>query len=313
MIHRDPHKLQDFPLALKLHLCGCEDVMPNIKHILFPVDFSSRCCAAAPYVEAMAKRFAAKVTLISIAQPFLYVGMGDGGAMVVDTEELLRELKARLAGVLVKEFSHLEVERFADLGDPSQAIVAFAHTSGVDLIMMPTHGYGPFRSLLLGSVTAKVLHDAEAPVWTAAHVADHAAEQHIEPHSILCAVDGTPKSVPLMKWAADLSKDFGAALRLVHIVPALDSWPAMQSDRQFETDLRLEARKNVEGLQQTAGVDAPLCVAVGEVAGGVSEEAQRHGADLVVIGRGVLHETLGRLRTHAYGVIRHSPCPVISV
>ncbi len=57
------------------------------------------------------------------------------------------------------------------LGDPAQVITAFAHTQGVDLIMMPTHGYGPFRRLLLGSVTAKVLHDAECPVWTAVHMA----------------------------------------------------------------------------------------------------------------------------------------------
>jgi nucleotide-binding universal stress UspA family protein len=311
--------LQDFALALKLHPCGGEDVMPNIKHILFPIDFSSRCCAAAPYVEAMAHRFGAKVTLISVAQPFLYTGMGDpGGAMVIDTDDLLRELKARLGGVLIQEFSHLEVERVADLGDPSQAIVDFAGTAGVNLIMMPTHGYGPFRSLLLGSVTAKVLHDSEVPIWTAAHVAEqgrpgHAAGQHLVPHSILCAVDGTAKSIPLMEWATALSKDFGAALRLVHIVPALDSWPAIESDRQFEAELRLEARKNIEALQETAGVVAPLCVAVGEVAVRVSEEARRHGADLVVIGRGVLHETLGRLRTHAYGIIRHSPCPVISV
>jgi hypothetical protein len=39
----------------------------------------------------------------------------------------------------------------------------------------------------------------------------------------------------------------------------------------------------------------------------------RHGADLVVIGRGVLNGTLGRLRTHAYGIIRQSPSPVLSV
>ena len=30
--------------------------MTGIKHILFPIDFSERCCAAAPFVEAMASR-----------------------------------------------------------------------------------------------------------------------------------------------------------------------------------------------------------------------------------------------------------------
>lgn len=288
--------------------------MANIKHILFPIDFSTRCCGAVPYVEAMACQYGAKITLLSVAQPFLYSGMGDpGGAVVIDTEEVLRDLKTRLDGALVQEFARLRVERVADLGDPSQAILDFAHTNDVDLIMMPTHGYGPFRSLLLGSVTAKVLHDAAGPVWTAAHVADAPAQQHPRPGSILCAVDRTPNSIPLMRWAAKLSEDFGASLRLVHVVQETEAWPLRQSDIKFEEELRLEARKAIEDLQTNAGVKAPLCVAMGEIPGSVREEARRHGADLVVIGRGVLHETLGRLRTHAYGIIRQSPCPVISV
>ena len=45
----------------------------------------------------------------------------------------------------------------------------WAKANQIDLIMMPTHGYGRFRALLLGSVTAKVLHDADCPVWTAVH------------------------------------------------------------------------------------------------------------------------------------------------
>ncbi|MGA8595805.1 MAG: universal stress protein [Bryobacteraceae bacterium] len=46
-------------------------------------------------------------------------------------------------------------------GDPAAAIVKCAQAEQVDLIMMPTHGYGPYRKFLLGSVTAKVLHDSD--------------------------------------------------------------------------------------------------------------------------------------------------------
>jgi nucleotide-binding universal stress UspA family protein len=126
-------------------------------------------------------------------------------------------------------------------------------------------------------------------------------------------VDETPKSVPLMKWANELSKATGAALRLVNVVPGMEGWPARQFDHQFEEDMRQEARKQITHLQMSAGVRAPLCVAVGSVAEGVREEARRHEADLILIGRGMLHETLGRLRTHSYGIIRQSPCPVLSV
>jgi nucleotide-binding universal stress UspA family protein len=291
-----------------------EQCMTSIRHILFPIDFSSRCCNAVPYVEAMADRFGAKVTLFSVAQPFLYAAMGDpGAAAVVDDGEILKELSARLDGALIREFGHLRVDRVADLGDPAQAIVEFAGTHDVDLIMMPTHGYGPFRSLLLGSVTAKVLHDAAIPVWTAAHVAEPPVNGRPRPRNILCAVDRSPNSVPLMHWAGNLAKDLGAALRLVHVVPGVENWLARYGDHQFEEQLRLDARRNIEEMQERAGLKAPLCVAVGRVAEGVREEARRHGADLVLIGRGVLHETLGRLRTHAHGIIQQSPCPVLSV
>ncbi len=64
---------------------------------------------------------------------------------------------------------------------------------------------------------------------------------------------------------------------------------------------------------QTVGVRAPLCVAPGDVSDVVREVATSHKADLVIIGRGMLDETLGRLRTNAYGIIRSSPCPVLSV
>jgi nucleotide-binding universal stress UspA family protein len=291
-----------------------EFAMLNIKHILFPIDFSNRCCGAVPFVDAIASRFGAKITLLSVAQPFWYAGMGDpGGPVMIDTDEILDELKTRLEGSLVKEFAHLQVDRVAELGDPAQVIVEFARNNKVDLIMMPTHGYGPFRSLLLGSVTAKVLHDAECPVWTAAHVEESPVRDHAKMRAIVCAVDASPNSIPLMKWAANLAKDTGATLRLVHVIPGMEAGVPKQMDGQLEEDLRLEARKRIEELQKAARIEAPLCVTIGAVADGVREEARRHGADLVVIGRGVLNETLGRLRTHAYGIIRHAPAPVISV
>lgn len=139
--------------------------MPKIKHILFPVDFSPRSVAAAPFVEAMANRFHAKVTIVNIVVPITYAGMTEpGAAFFIEPEELRLTAQKWLEGQLPTEFSGLDVTRIAQIGDPALGITSFAHSNNVDLIMMPTHGYGPFRRLLLGSVTAKVLHDAHVPV-----------------------------------------------------------------------------------------------------------------------------------------------------
>ena len=287
--------------------------MLAIKHILFPIDFSNRTCAAVPYVDSMASRFGARVTLMTVLQPLWYAGGDPGVPMMVDMDQLTNDLKARLDGTLVREFAHLETQRVVEAGDPAEAITRFAHTEGVDLIMMPTHGYGPFRSLLLGSVTSKVLHDAQCPVWTAAHVEEAPARAHITCRNVLCAVDGTPKSAPLIEWSAKFAQDMGATLRLVHVISGIEGWPERQINREFEELMRKDARETVEHLQRSVSVQAPLCIAVGDVASAVREEGRRHGADLTVIGRGLLHETLGRLRTHAHGIIRHSPCPVLSI
>jgi nucleotide-binding universal stress UspA family protein len=288
--------------------------MSGIKHILFPIDFSDRCCAAVPFVEAMASHYNAKITLISIAEPLYYAGLGDpGGPVVLNTDMLLNELEERLSFALTREFAHLRVDRVAEIGDPAQVITNFAHARAVDLIMMPTHGYGPFRSLLLGSITAKVLHDAECPVWTAAHVEERPCQDHLACRNLLCAVDGTPKDVPLMKYAAKLAGELNATLRMVHVLTSADRSTHNSFDAGHDAAARDQAAEVIQKLQREAKTNAPLCIIAGGVAEGVREEARRHGADLVVIGRGILHETLGRLRTHAHGIIRQSLTPVISV
>ena len=74
--------------------------MLAIKHILFPIDFSEQCCSAAPFVNAIATRFGAKVTLISALQPVIYGAMSDpyAGVACVNIDEMLEDLKTRLSG-----------------------------------------------------------------------------------------------------------------------------------------------------------------------------------------------------------------------
>ena len=285
-----------------------------IRHILFPVDFSERICGAAPFVQKMAQRFGARVTLMSVAPPLWYAAMGDVGTPVyVDVDELRNDLQTRLDEVLAKEFEGIPVDRVAEVGDPATEITRFAQDQGVDLIMMPTHGYGPFRRFLLGSVTAKVLHDTHIPVWTGVHMEQSPGLEHSEPRNVLCAVDGGPQSGPLMRWAWCFTKRTGASLRVVSVVSALEGWPERQFDRELEATVVQEARDRILQIEKEAGIDVPVCVAAGGIPEAVRDEARRHAADLLVIGRGQSQETLGRLRTHSYGIIRQAPCPVISV
>ena len=62
---------------------------------------------------------------------------------------------------------------------------------------------------------------------------------------------------------------------------------------------------------ESAGIHVEAVVESGKVSKAVRTAAGRLNADLVVIGCGAADNA--RLRTHAFGIIRESPCPVVSV
>ncbi len=285
--------------------------MPAIRHILFPLDFSAAGMAAIPYVRALATQLHAKVTLFSVVPPAWVSPPGIVGPPAVGDPEALRV-------ALLENLNNVPVEgleaapaRLTALGDPADMIAQFTRDNAVDLVMIPTHGHGLFRRLLLGSVAAKVLHDVHCPVWTAAHAEKQ--HSHEMPRKILCAVDGSDNSAALARWAVEFSAQVGASLEIVHAVRKISDWLALESEQALQDELRAESARRVKSLLQSAGVDAPLRVAMGEIVETIAEQAREDGADLIVLGRGAIHETLGRLRTHAHGIIQRSPCPVLSV
>ncbi|HUQ93169.1 MAG TPA: universal stress protein [Bryobacteraceae bacterium] len=164
----------------------------TFRHILFPVDFSQRSYSAAPQVESLARHYSAKTTLLHV------IWHGETAKSTL-TFIPAGQMLARLAAFTKDRFPSLVAACELVEGEPAQAIVKFAREKGVDLIMLPSHGYGPFRSLLIGSVTAKVLHIAQCPVWTGAHVESEPQPMHTPFRSVLCAVDLTPHTGSLME------------------------------------------------------------------------------------------------------------------
>ena len=116
-----------------------------------------------------------------------------------------------------------------------------------------------------------------------------------------------------MEWAAQFAAKTKAKLRLVHAVSGVEGWPERQMDREFSEYVRQKTRETIERQMQVSNIQAELCIAEGRIADVIRDEALRHNADLVVAGRGLLDETLGRLRTNVYSIIRSSPCPVLTV
>jgi nucleotide-binding universal stress UspA family protein len=292
--------------------------MSRFHHILFPIDFSERCRAVRPFVKSMAGRFDAKVTLMHVIQTpagwYCAIDAGapitfDVSAMEVSAEEEMHDFfeSPRRPGTCAG------IEEAVRVGDPATEISKYAEEHAVDLIMMPTHGYGKFRAWLLGSVVAKVLHDAKCEVWTAAHTQDPHLPEHLGCKNVMGAVDLAPATVPLIQRYVDLADEFNAKLRLVHAVPGAAPDAFLGLDQTFPSFLIQAAREELARLQVRAGTNLEVCMEGGPVSKIVAAAARHHDADLVMVGRGTLTETLGQLRSNTYSIIRDAPCPVLTV
>jgi len=290
--------------------------MPSLAKVLLPVDFSGRIHGAARYMKALSSQFSAEATLLHVLPPphYEFSVLEVGGSVLNElyaarSKQVRLDLEALFAG----EFAGLPVKRVLLEGDPAQKIVAYAHEQHSDLILMPTHGYGPFRRFILGSVTAKVLHDADCPVWTGIHLETAPPLDRIAFRNVLVAVDLTPHSAQALRWAAWFASACGARLSLIHATPSLEGRTGEYFDPEWRKHLADQARTEIAKLDAETGAQPEILVEDGDAPRVVCTAAQRLGADVLVIGRGSAAGMFGRLRTNAYAIIRQSPCPVISV
>jgi len=265
--------------------------MISIKNILVPVVLSSRCAWAARYASSLANKFGAQLVFLNVGQE----------RNVNSIEEFVD-----------KEVSSASHKFVVIDGDPADRIIELADEYKADLIVMPTY-HVRFRPFLIGSVTAKVLHDAECPVLTGVHHYDDSPQAPDPFRHVVCAIDNAPGCVSLLRWARDLTKVLGASLSLVHAVPAVDETSDNRGEAEVRRYLLNEAQKSFSARFATEPEAVSVNLRGGGIATVVREAALAEHADLVVIGRGHSDRALGRLRSSAYSIIRSSPCPVISV
>lgn len=283
------------------------------RNILFPVDFSEACEAITPHVRSLCERFHASLTLAHFVYiPSMAYGVIDaGGPVVWPVEQVTENAEQRLKAFSAKFFPGLDARIHVSEGDPAVRISDLAASQQADLIMMPTHGYGRFRALLLGSIVAKVLHDAACAVWTAAH---RAKQRPTEPWGkILCAIDTDDEGGRLLRRAAELAEEGKVSVRVIHAVPAAAPIEDRSIEPTFDEFLLKCGESGVSRLQDAAGTHFEAQVKSGAVSDVVRNEAVTWNADIVLIGRGVLPRFAGQFRSHASSIIRTAPCPVLSV
>jgi nucleotide-binding universal stress UspA family protein len=226
--------------------------------------------------------------------------------------EALSVTRNRLKAFGADELAGVSVKQLVLPGYPSTTIAEFADRQHCDLVVMPTHGYGPVRRFLLGSVTAQVLERARCPVWTIASSTGEANCSALK--QVLCGVELTPAAANVIRWAASFADAFNASLCVLSVLPAtppedVPEWYVPEWDEGALPGLESRLR----GLVQELGVHADILVDKGDSATILLDVTRSQKADLLVIGRTTRESDRGELGGNTYAIVRHARCPVVSV
>jgi nucleotide-binding universal stress UspA family protein len=265
----------------------------------------------------LARRFRAEIILLHVVTPLNYpAGMLESGHEITARDlhaHTIQRAQEDLDQALQPALDGIAVTRVLLRGDPAQEIVKMARDRNVDLIMMSTHGHGPFYRLLLGSVTAKVLHECDCPIWTGVHLEEPPVREFSIRH-VLCSVDLSPHSLHTVLQAAGFAATVDARLTLVHVTAGVETFGPGGShiDPAWKEAIVGFATKEIAKLQEDAGTKVNVLIQSGSVTEQLNEAVQQTNADVLVIGHAVGRSHLGD-NGNGYGIIRVSQIPVLSV
>ncbi len=146
--------------------------MPNAdwKRICCPIDFSDASRAAMEVAADLARRHGAELVLLH-AYPIPGYTFPDGS--IVASPKMMQDLADQAERHL--ELWRKDADRLAGssrvttdkaIGEPAYEIVSFAKASGVDLLVVGTHGRTGIEHAFMGSVAERVVRKARCPVLT---------------------------------------------------------------------------------------------------------------------------------------------------
>jgi nucleotide-binding universal stress UspA family protein len=292
----------------------------QIRKILVPVDFSGHSRRAFDEATALAKTFGAELHLVHCYQflPELIERYGVEPPRSFQNE--IFEAARKRMDEWCSEVRALGLAVHSHMAEnlPSKEMVDLAKQLGIDLIVMGTKGLSGLKHVVLGSVAERVVRLAPCPVIT---VNDHAStrpSRHIA--RILVPVDFSEHSRRAFEEAIGLAESYGAQLHLLHcyqLDPINVSPYGIVVPATFEQDIRRAALQRLSEWSDKAAalkLRVQEHIAVDFPSEQIVSTAERLAIDLIMMGTrgltGFKHVLLGSV---AERVIRHAPCPVLTV
>lgn len=291
--------------------------MSKVNHVLVAIDFSEGSRVALDYAVNLTRRVGARLTALHVAPPYVtYEPLPAFPPLAPLNPERQRKIHEDFRRFLTPPGSeHPLAEVFVREGDPADEILAHAAASGVDLVVLGTHGRRGFERWLLGSVTERVVRKADRSVLAIAPTVRPVAFARV-----LCGLDLSDSSAETLEQAATIAQALAAGLIVLYVADGLhwyEPGPIAGVDvaavRQAVTNASLERLGELIARHVPKNTSVDVRVAFGRAQREI-ERVAGEGADLVVLGasssRGVDRFFFGSTAQH---VLRAGVCPVLLV
>ena len=293
--------------------------MNAIKRILMPTDFSSGAQQALRHAVVLADRLGAELHLLHVVTD---PASDDGGMIGFPEMEELQDRMRREA--LRAQHSLLEPSHPGKLSmrsavrrhtEAALAILDYAADHATDLIVIAPYGRRQGERFLIGSTAEKVVRLAPCDVLTSGLSGLYMPGMM---RRILVPVDFSPSSALALERARILAEQAQAHLTVLHVAEAT-GFPGNHAGEVITRtrDIYAEAYKDLELFYRwTKGPDVPhqLQVLRGRPADRIATVADRHNIHLIVQGsHGRSGLDYARHGSVAELIVRHAPCPVLTV
>jgi nucleotide-binding universal stress UspA family protein len=287
--------------------------------ILVAVDGSAGSIVARDLVASLDWPAGTEITLLAAYQiPIDWTG-GVGSTMdwVGDVEDATRESLIEQLRSLAEPLTERgwSVDRVVVRGRAASAIIDVARERGVDLIVTGSRGYGPLRSMLLGSVANEIVSDAPCAVLVA---------RRPSVSRLVVATDGSKPARDIPGTLATLGVFSGLPAEVVAV--SIPMGAAFETVVSLYTmgDERLASRReemhamyrrdaaDMEAALSQLGLSPTTHVRAGDPAREIIAVAEERGADLIVTGtRGLGGIDRLLLGSVARNVLTHAHCSVL--
>ncbi|MFO8101373.1 MAG: universal stress protein [Dehalococcoidia bacterium] len=262
------------------------------ERILVPLDGSQLAEVALPYARSLAEKPGSAIDVVYVeefnlsdALEHLPKPQSNEGAPDRYSAEKYLEGVAKKAP---------EAKSTVLFGHPAEAIVEYANTEDIGLIVMATHGRSGIRLWALGSVADKVVRASNRPVMLI-----RARGSHPDIHKrggfkkILVPLDGSEESERILPYVRELGIELKAELvlfqaieRATHLYLAdMVVTHLPYSDEEMEP-FKADAENYLEKIKsslESDGITLSTKVGIGETAEWIIEFADEIDADLVAM------------------------------